>query len=287
LIFCAALTASANGAKFYPYREVTSFLKEGGRISGVRIYDRIRSKTEEFLGEITINATGPWAGKIAQLAGVTVEVISFAGVMGVVPAKLCNHVVNRMRIPSDGDIMIPYGDDCSIMGTTATLVDDPDEFEFSEEDTSLLLDEGSELFPELRKLGFRRMYASVRPLLKVGEGDVEEARKVSRTYEIFDHKRDGVHGLVTISGGKLTTCRLMGEQIADLAARKLGVKEPSRTEEIELFGSRPDAQTQKSLQNSRLDYGLVKRFLDTVGTVDEERYMPALRLLMSYALSED
>ena len=287
LIFCAALTASAHGARFYPYREVTEFLKTNkSEIVGVKTYNSFESKREEFHSDLVVNAAGPWAGRLAQLAGVTVEVISFAGTMGVVPAKLCSRVINRMREPSDGDIMVPYGDSYSIMGSTATLVDDPDKVELSTEDTELLIDEGSEMFPDLKKLGFQRTYASVRPLLKVGEGTDEDARKISRTYEIFDHEHDGLKGLVTISGGKLTTCRLMGEQIADVVTKKLGVKGSSRTKEVELLGSRADAQTERALQDAGLNYALVKRVVDTIGTIDEERFMPAIRLLMSYALSE-
>jgi glycerol-3-phosphate dehydrogenase len=287
LIFCASLTASMNGAKFYPYREVTGFSKKDGKtIDGVRAYDIIKSKTEDFHSDLIINAAGPWAGRLAQLAGVTIEAMSFAGAMGVVPARLCNHVVNRMRPPSDGDIVIPYGDNYSIVGTTATLVDDPDKVELSKEDLDLLIDEGSQMFPALRNLGFRRTFASVRPWLKVGEENEEVARKVSRTYEIFDHELDGVRGLITISGGKLTTCRLMGEQIADLAAEKLGVTQPSRTRDTALLGSRPDKDAQEISKAAHIDYGFVKRIMDTVGTVDEERYMPAIRLLMSYAFSE-
>ena len=288
LIFCAALTASANGAKLHPYHEVTDFLRDDRKdITGVKTYNSTRSRMEEFRSELIINAAGPWAGKLAQLAGVTVEVICFAGEMGVVPAKICSQVINRMRQPSDGDIMIPYGDNYSIMGTTATVVDDPDELQLSEEDTNLLIDEGSEMFPILRSLGFQRTYASVRPLLKVGKGDEEDARKVSRIYDIFDHERDGVHGLVTVAGGKLTTCRLMGEQIGDIAAKKLGVKEPSRSKEVQLLGSRTDERTQRTLETAGIDRRLVKQIMDTVGTVDEERFMPAFRLLMSYALSEE
>ena len=143
------------------------------------------------------------------------------------------------------------------------------------------------MFPLLRTLGFRRTYASVRPLLQLGEGNEDDARKVSRTYDIFDHEQDGVHGLLTVAGGKLTTCRLMGEQIADMAAGKLGVKQPSRTKEIQLLGSKADEQTQRTLEGAGIDAGLVKRIMGTVGSVDEERFMPAIRLLMSYALSEE
>ena len=288
LIFCAALTASANGAKFFPYHEVTGFTKKGEKeINGVKSYNSSRSRTEEISSELIINAAGPWAGRLAQLAGVTVQIICFAGQMGVVPAKICSHIVNRMRQPSDGDIMIPYGDNCSIMGTTASVIEDPDNLQLSEEDSNLLIDEGSEMFPLLRTLGFQRTYASVRPLLQLGEGNEDDARRVSRTYDIFDHERDGIHGLVTVAGGKLTTCRLMGEQVADTVAKKLGVRQPSRTKEIQLLGSTADEQTQRALEAAGIEAGLVKRIMDTVGSVDEERFMPAIRLLMSYALSEE
>jgi glycerol-3-phosphate dehydrogenase len=287
LIFCASLTASMSGAKFYPYREVTGFSKKDGKtIDGVRAYNTIKAQTEDFHSDLIINAAGPWAGRVAQLAGVAVEAISFAGAMGVVPARLCNHVINRMRPPSDGDIVIPYIDNYSIVGTTATLVDDPDKIEISKEDLDLLFDEASQMFPALRDLGFSRTFASVRPWLKVGEAPEEDSRKVSRTYEIFDHELDGARGLITISGGKLTTSRLMGEQIADLAAEKLGVTQPSRTRSTALLGSRPDKDAQEISKAAQIDYGLVKRIMSTVGTVDEERYMPTIRLLMSYAFSE-
>jgi glycerol-3-phosphate dehydrogenase len=191
-----------------------------------------------------------------------------------------------MRPPSDGDIVIPYVDNYSIVGTTATLVDDPDKVELSKEDLELLLDEGSQMFPSLRELGFHRTFASVRPLLRVGEMNETEGRKVSRTYEIFDHELDGAQGLITVSGGKLTTCRLMGEQIADLAAKELGVTRPSRTKETPLLGSTPHKDAEEISKAAHIDYGLVKRIMSTVGTVDEERFMPTIRLLMSYAFSE-
>lgn len=169
LIFCASLTASMSGAKFYPYREVVEFSKRDGKaVDGVKTFNKMKEETEDFQSDLIINAAGPWAGKLAQLAGVTVEAVSFAGAMGVVPARLCSHVINRMRPPSDGDIVIPYIDNYSIVGTTATLVDDPDRVEVSKEDLDLLFDEASQMFPALRNLEFCRMFASVRPWLKVG-----------------------------------------------------------------------------------------------------------------------
>jgi len=76
----------------------------------------------------------------------------------------------------------------------------------------------------------------------------------------------------------------MGEQIADLVAKKLGVKELSRTKEVELLGSTADERTEKAPQTAGVNDELVKRMMDIVGTIDEEIFMPAIRLLMSYAL---
>jgi glycerol-3-phosphate dehydrogenase len=56
-----------------------------------------------------------------------------------------------------------------------------------------------------------------------------EGRSVSRGFALLDHARDGAAGLVTITGGKLTTCRLMAERTADLVCERLGVTTPCRT----------------------------------------------------------
>jgi glycerol-3-phosphate dehydrogenase len=66
---------------------------------------------------------------------------------------------------------------------------------------------------------------STRPLVGKGGG-----RSTARTFKCFDHKEsDGVYGLVTITGGKATTCRVMAEKTADLICAKLGVTAPCLT----------------------------------------------------------
>jgi glycerol-3-phosphate dehydrogenase len=57
-----------------------------------------------------------------------------------------------------------------------------------------------------------------------------DGRKAARTFEVLDHaERDGLLGLVSIVGGKLTTFRLMGERTADVVCRLLGVEQVSAT----------------------------------------------------------
>ena len=79
------------------------------------------------------------------------------------------------------------------------------------------------------------MGAVARPLIRRAGGD---EREVSRTFECFDHQRDGVDGFVTISGGKTTTARAMAEKVSAIACAKLGVQAACRTRETPLASYR-------------------------------------------------
>jgi glycerol-3-phosphate dehydrogenase len=282
LMFSAALTASDAGAKFYADNEVVELLREGSDVVGVKTFDRTRQMTRELQCRLVINAAGPWAPKIAQMAGLDVDVIPTAGVMGVAHGRLCNRILNRMRPPSDADILIPYSENASVMGTTATLIEDPDNIDTSDEDLELLLREGSEMVPELLTLGFSRAFASARPLIKLSRTGAEDVRQLGRDLQIFNHELQGTRGLLTIAGGKLTTARLMGERISNVAAERLGTNEKCKTREKALLGVRPDQDAEQLSKASGLELGFVKRILETMGSVDEERFMPAIRLLLSY-----
>jgi glycerol-3-phosphate dehydrogenase len=79
----------------------------------------------------------------------------------------------------------------------------------------------------------RGVFAASRPL--IGRPDDESAgRELSRTFECFDHTREGMNGLVTISGGKTTTARAMAEATADVVCRQLGVTATARTATVPL-----------------------------------------------------
>jgi glycerol-3-phosphate dehydrogenase len=97
-----------NGATFFPYREVVEFSKKDGRrIDGVRTYNTIKKETEDFQSDLIINAAGPWAGRVAQIAGVTVESMAFAGAMGVAPSRLCSKETRRQPTKQDQEHQAP------------------------------------------------------------------------------------------------------------------------------------------------------------------------------------
>ena len=67
------------------------------------------------------------------------------------------------------------------------------------------------------------------------EGGAALGREAKRTFAVLDHaSRDGVAGLVTVVGGKLTTYRLMAEKAAAIVCQDLGIDKPCRTKEFVL-----------------------------------------------------
>ena len=82
--------------------------------------------------------------------------------------------------------------------------------------------------PDLRSYRILRAFAGTRPLYTPNNA---VGRAASRNFHIVDHKQDGLEGMASIFGGKLTTYRLMAERMSDLVCRYLGNNEPCRTAE--------------------------------------------------------
>jgi len=223
-------TARRNGAAVRTYCEVKEVTRAGQSVTGVAVVDHCTGKAETIGADVVVNATGPWAGEIAEMAGVDVPVAPTAGVMVTVGQRLNNMVVNRLNKPSDGDIVVPQRT-TSIIGTTSWAVNDPDLIPIPQEHVDKMFQQGELLLPGIRRVPVRGVMAVARPL--ISKGGVDE-REVSRTFECFDHKRDGVDGFVTISGGKTTTARGMAEKVSDIVCGKLGIKAECRTRDVPL-----------------------------------------------------
>jgi glycerol-3-phosphate dehydrogenase len=97
-----------------------------------------------------------------------------------------------------------------------------------------MLDDGERLVPGFRDARALRVWAGVRPLFQDARvGAVKDTRDVSRTHAVVDHlARDGVEGLLTMSGGKLTTLRLMAQDIVDAMCAQLDTDRPCRTADV-------------------------------------------------------
>ena len=211
--------------------KVVDFQIENRRIKTVHLANRVTGEETLVQPEQVINAAGPWVGKVAALAGLDIEMLYSKGTLLVTAHRVTERVVNRLRSPGDGDILVPGGT-VSLLGTTSVRIDSPDLITPTIKEVDLIVKEGSQMIPTLKGIRYIRSYAGVRPLLKV-DSKLDD-RSVSRGFTLLDHVSDGVENFATIPSGKLTTFRFMAEKTADLICEKLGIHEPclTRTEPL-------------------------------------------------------
>jgi glycerol-3-phosphate dehydrogenase len=140
-------------------------------------------------------------------------------------------------MPTDGDIIVPIRTVC-VIGTTDEHVEDPDDKAIAEKEVDAMLEDGERLVPGFKKARALRVWSGVRPLFEDAKADHVATRDVTRAHALLDHsERDGVDRFVTITGGKVTTFRLMAEDTVDAVVRKLGRGGPCRTKTQALPGS--------------------------------------------------
>lgn len=221
------------GSDAWRYQRVVAMERSGDRIVSVTLHDERSGTLSTIAPRMVVSAAGAWAGQIAALADVKLEMSPGKGTMLIYNHRMTDTVVNRCHKSADGDIMVPVHT-VAILGTTEIHVDDPDIYDIGREEVLALVREGEKLFPDLGGMRILRAYAGVRPLYQAPEAVTAESmadgRAISRAHAVLDHGRlDGVENFVSIVGGKLTTFRLMAEQTVDMVCRKLGVTEPCTT----------------------------------------------------------
>ena len=171
---------------------------------------------------------------VARLAGCAdVELLYSKGTLLISNSRMTSGVLNRLRPPGDGDILVPGGT-VSLLGTSSHTVESPDATQPKVE-VDLILSEGAAMVPQLQTTRFIRAFCGVRPLLKHSTDDAD-GRRASRSFALFDHEDQGLSNFATIVGGKLTTFRLMAEKTGDLVAKRMGIDAPGVTAHTPLRG---------------------------------------------------
>jgi glycerol-3-phosphate dehydrogenase len=223
-----AISSRHRGGGFLLHHEVIEIIQEKGRCIGVKAKDKFTSQIKELRGKIIINATGAWGNLVAGLGGASVPMSLSKGSLVITNHRLTNMVINRLRPPSDGDIIVPNEAVC-LCGTTSITVMNPDDIKVEPLEIDTLTTEAEQMIPRFSTTRMIRAYCGVRPLLKSAS---EDTRAISRGFRIIDHK----NGLFSILGGKLTTYRLMAEKMVDVIMDQFGKKAACLTAELPLDG---------------------------------------------------
>ena len=243
LVWQNVQNAVRHGAGFRTYTEVTSINSANGQVTSVSVRDSRTGQTGEIPCSFVVNAAGSWVGELAHTAGLDINVKPDRGTLVAFNHRFTSRVINRLRKASDGDIFVPHGS-ITILGTTSKKTDKPDDTVPDTAEVHELLDIGRVLFPEIDSYRILRTFAGTRPLYTADPS--AEGRGASRNFVVLDHEKEGLKGMATICGGKLTTYRLMGERMADLVCAKLGVAAQCRTAVEPLVEDTPPALLERA-----------------------------------------
>lgn len=224
LTLANVLDARASGAVVLNHAEFQSVTaNHEARVTGGNVRDLIAGDTFPVRARVVVNATGPWTDTLRRLEDPSAApaVTGTKGVHIAVPAdRVGNRAAVTMLSPVDGRVMFCLpGVEQTIVGTTDTnTTARPASVRATRDDVRYLLDSVNAFFPAA-KLGPRDViaaWAGIRPL--VSHGNTGDPASASREHAIDV----GPRGVIAVTGGKLTTYRLIAEQVVDAAERALG-----------------------------------------------------------------
>jgi glycerol-3-phosphate dehydrogenase len=215
--------------------EVIELAQAGGVYQGVTVRDGDGGAEFTVRADNVVNATGVWADRIRPD-----ELHSEAEVPTIVPSRGTHITLVRADLPLVAGAIVPAGEGRSIfalpwlgrslIGTTDNNYDgDIDHVRPSAEDIEYLLEATNAFFgTSLGPAHVSGAYAGVRPLISTG--DTRKSVDISRKAELYETSS----GLITITGGKLTTWRRMAKLAVDRLVERDGRQAACRTHEIPL-----------------------------------------------------
>jgi len=215
--------------------EAIGLLESGGSADGVAVRDVESGEELEVRADNVINATGVWADRLRPE-----EIVREEDVPRIAPSRGTHITLPVERLRLEAACIVPAGEDRTIfvlpwygrvlVGTTDNDYDgDIDRVRPGDEDVIYLLDAVNSFFgADLGPGDVTGAYAGVRPL--ISSGDPRKSVDISRKAELYETSS----GLLTITGGKLTTWRRMAQQVVDRMVEREGRVAPCRTDDIPL-----------------------------------------------------
>jgi len=208
--------ASLEGALALNYARVEDLLRAGNRVAGVSVRDELTGEEADIFARVVVNATGVWADQLQSMKYTGSSIRPLRGSHLVLPFwKLPVSQAITLRHPSDKrPVFVFPWEGATIVGTTdldhrESLDVEP---RISSQEIEYLMDIARHQFPSihLEKGDILSTYAGIRPVIGGGK---KRPSKEKRHHSIWEQD-----GMVSVSGGKLTTFRLMALDVLRTAA---------------------------------------------------------------------
>jgi glycerol-3-phosphate dehydrogenase len=232
------------------YAEVTSFLERNGKVEGVKAVDVETGEAFEAQAHVVINATGVFADGIFSMD-------PFGTALPLALSQGSHIVLPQQFLPGNSALMIPKTDDGRVLfaipwhahllvGTTDEAVERSERQPRATpgEKTFLMEHVARYLGRKVEPSDVLSVWAGLRPLVRKGNAATS---KLSRDHTVVQSPS----GLITVTGGKWTTYRKMGEDAISFAIRDARLHgAPSRTRDLRLHG-----WTEQAMSGNNMVYG--------------------------------
>jgi glycerol-3-phosphate dehydrogenase len=215
--------------------DAVALLEGGGRAGGARVRDRETGEELEIRASTVVNATGVWADRLRPE-----ELHDEAEVPVIRPSRGTHILLPAERLPVSVGAIVPAGGGRTIfvlpwlgrtlVGTTDNDYEgDLEHIRPAAEDVAYLLDAVNAFFgADMAPGDIAGAYAGVRPLISTG--DPRKSVDISRKAELYETSS----GMITITGGKLTTWRRMAKMTVDRIVERDGRDAPCQTQQVPL-----------------------------------------------------
>ncbi len=246
-------SAVSKGAKVANYAEVTDFILEGRRVSGVKVRDTLSGENHEIRARIVLNTAGPWAHRLLgeKLHVDLAPTPTFSRDLAFVIKRRFKSPYGLALLSGSKDadsvldrggrhlFLIPWRDYTLVGVWHKIFTNRPEAVTVSRDELEEYVAEVNRAYPNLR-LRVDEISTVNMGLTLFGEEDAQESGKLSfgKRSRIVDHEKEhDVAGLLTSIGVRATMARGVAEKVVGVVSKRIGkVLLPSRTDTLPVFG---------------------------------------------------
>ncbi len=234
-------SAVEHGANVANYTEVTGFLQSKGRVDGAKIRDTLTGDEFDLQAKAIINTSGPWLTQVLgvlQGRGSSLK-MPLAKAMNLVTRPLFDHSYavglssetrekkktgQRKRL-----FFIAPWQGKSLVGTVYSAYEgNPNSLTVSEQEIANFVQEINQVYPAAKLRMEEVSFVHQGLLPRSGKGSHGEEIKLAQHYQLYDHHREGLAGLLSVVGVKYTTARGVAEKAVDWIFKMRG-EQPRRS----------------------------------------------------------